>query len=297
MLDSLLGRGKLKERVAELEQEKADLEAERDAEAERRTEAQTARQAAEREVNQLEDRIAQLEDHVERLQDEETTIAYTGEEDLRRSRVSAVLDRLESFETGPEAALTAAIPDERSVPDEVREGFGERSALVRRAAPCVAVTDDAGLLAATLSAPAMPAAFATWSDRFEIERSWFEPTGTHAVALVRSDLFALGEYDGRERTAFHGFDSELKSQHSKGGFSQGRFERLRDQQIDSHLERCRVALEERDAETLYVVGESSVIHEFADVAAATQAVDATGEPEAALDDAVREFWTVQLRTL
>jgi len=297
MLDELLGRAALKERVAELEAENEDLSAELDAEADRRADAQSARQDAEHEVNRLEDRIAQLEDHVDRLQDEETAIAYTGEETLRRSRVSAVLDRLESFETGPEAALTAAVPDEHSLPDELREGFGERSALVRRAAPCVAVTDDAGLLSAVLSTPVTPDPFATWAAGFEFERSWFEPTGTHTVALVRSDLFAMGEYDGRERTAFHGFDAELKSQHSKGGFSQSRFERLRDQQIDTHLDRCRVAMDERDADPLYVVGEASVIHEFADIAAGTQAVDATGEPDEALADAVREFWTVQLRTL
>ena len=297
MLDELLGRAALKERVAELEAENEDLSAELDAEAERRADAQSARQDAEHEVNRLEDRIAQLEDHVDRLQDEETAIAYTGEETLRRSRVSAVLDRLESFETGPEAALTAAVPDEHSLPDELREGFGERSALVRRAAPCVAVTDDAGLLSAVLSTPVTPDPFATWADGFEFGRSWFEPTGTHTVALVRSDLFAMGEYDGRERTAFHGFDAELKSQHSKGGFSQARFERLRDEQIDTHVERCLAALEEREADRLFVVGERSILSAFSDVADVTQPVDATGEPEDALGDAFHEFWTVRLGLL
>jgi len=166
---------------------------------------------------------------------------------------------------------------------------------VARAAPCLAVTDDAGMLSVCLSVPISPEPFAEWGDRVRIERSWFEPTGEYTVALVRSDLFALGEYDGGDRTAFHGFDSELKSQHSKGGFSQSRFERLRDQQIASHVERCRAAIEAVDPERLYVVGEGSVIHELADSATVTRAVDATGEPEDALADAVRSLWTVQLR--
>jgi peptide subunit release factor 1 (eRF1) len=140
-------------------------------------------------------------------------------------------------------------------------------------------------------------AFGAWDEAFRIDRSWLEPTGHHAVALVRSDLFALGEYEGTERVAFHGFDADLKSRHSKGGFSQSRFERLRDQQIDSHLERCRAAIEERDAQTLYVVGEASLLPAVADEAAATQAVDATGDPEPALADAVAEFWTVRLRAI
>jgi len=142
--------------------------------------------------------------------------------------------------------------------------------------------------------PVPPEPFASWDDHVQFERSWFEPTGEHTVALVRSDLFALGEYDGRERTAFHGFDSDLKSQHSKGGFSQSRFERLRDQQIASHVDRCEAAIDEVDPDRLFVVGEGSVIHKFSERAVATKAVDATGEPEDALDDAVRSLWTVRL---
>jgi len=107
----------------------------------------------------------------------------------------------------------------------------------------------------------------------------------------------MGTYDGDERTAFHGFDSALKSQHSKGGFSQARFERLRDEQIDDHLERCRAALDEREGDRLYVVGEGSVLGAFGGLADATATVDATGEPEDALREAWEAFWTVPLRVV
>jgi len=304
MLDRLLGRASLKERVAELEEETHHLERQLDAEKERRADAATERQRAEAEVNRLEDRVAELQDRVERLQDEEGESTFRAEETLSRARLGAVLDRLESFETGPEGVFTAYVDAERSLPGPVRDAFGDRASLVASAAPCLAVTDDAGLLSACLSVPAPPSPFTEWADDVRLERSWFEPTGEHVVALVRSDLFALGEYDGRDRTAFHGFDSELKSQHSNselksqhsnGGFSQGRFERLRDQQIDSHLDRCRAAIEEVSPDRLYVVGEGSVIHEFEDLATTTKPVDATGEPDEALDDAVRSLWTVRLR--
>jgi hypothetical protein len=136
-----------------------------------------------------------------------------------------------------------------------------------------------------------------WSDRVRLDRAWFRPSGEYTLALVRSDLFAMGVYDGGERTAFRGFDSDLQRNHSKGGFSQARFERLRDERIDTHLDRCRAALEERPTDRLYLVGERSVLGELADLADVTAAVGATGDPEPALADAAREFWTVQLRTL
>ncbi|MDS0259673.1 hypothetical protein NDI56_09745 [Haloarcula sp. S1CR25-12] len=294
MLDRLLGRASLKERVAELEEEKRHLERQLDAEEERRAEAATERQRAEERGNRLEDRVAELEDRVERQGSADSAGTDRDAERLHGSRVGEILDRLESFETGREGVFTAYVPGEHDVPAAVREAFGDRTEAVAGAAPCLAVTDDAGLLSACLSVPVPPEPFAGWDDHVQFERGWFEPTGPHTVALVRSDLFALGEYDGRERTAFHGFDSELKSQHSKGGFSQSRFERLRDQQIASHVERCRAAIDEVDPETLYVVGEGSVIHELEERAAVTRTVDATGDPEDGLADAVRSLWTVRL---
>ena len=297
MLDRLLGRAELKSRIEELEEELDHRERQLDAEQERRADAVSDRQDAQERVNRLEDRIAELEGEVERRRDDQAGVdrTYATEETLQDGRLRAVLDRLESVETDPEGAFTAYVADGHDLPESVREAFGDRAALVGRAAPCLAVTDDAALVDACLSVPNPPEPFATWDDSFAFERSWFEPTGSFTFALVRSDLFAMGEYDGDERVAFQGFDSELKSQHSKGGFSQARFERLRDAQIDDHLDRCRAALEDRDTDRCYVVGERTVLDEFADLADATATVDASGEPEPALGSAVRDFWTVRLR--
>jgi peptide subunit release factor 1 (eRF1) len=298
MLDRLLGREALNARVEELEAELDRREEQLEAERERRSEAARKRQDAEERVNRLEDRIADLEGAVERLRElDGGGVEFATRETLHGERLSEVLDRLEAFETGREGVLTAYVADGHDVPDAVREAVDERAALVGRAAPCLAVADDASLLGACLSVPDPPAPFAAWDSTVAFERRWFEPTGEFVLALVRSDLFAIGEYEGRERTAFGGFDSELQSQHSKGGYSQARFERLRDEQIDSHLDRCRAAIEARDADRLYVVGERSVIHRVAEEADATATVDATGDPEPALDDAFREFWRVQLRPI
>jgi len=297
MLDDLLGRTELKAEIADLEAEIEDLESHLEREQERRTEAVTERQEAQRRANRLEDRIEQLEDTVQRLESDETTLSVRRETTLRGPRLAELLDRLDSVETDPEGALSAYISDGHDLPQEVRRVLGERAALVSRATPCLLVADDAGLLSVCLRPPVAPEPFVEWRDKFHIEREWFRPRGRYTLALVRSNLFAMGTYQGEERVAFHGFDSDLKSQHSKGGFSQSRFERLRDEQIDEHLDRCLAALEERETDRLYVVGERSVLGEVMHLADATDAVDATGNPEDALADAVHEFWTVQLRVV
>jgi peptide subunit release factor 1 (eRF1) len=297
MLDDLLGRTELKEEIAKLEAEVESLESQLEAEKQRRADAVTDRQDAQQRANRLEDRVAELEDRVQRLQNEDSDHQFRAEASLRGNRLDEILDRLASVETGPEGALSAFVPDGHDLPDAVREAVGERAGLVGRGAPCLVLADDAGLVSACLRPPVSPEPFVEWGGQFQFDREWFQPRGRYTLALVRSDLFAMGTYQGDEQVAFHGFDSALKSQHSKGGFSQARFERLRDEQIDNHLDRAMAALDERDADPLYAVGEGSVLDAFEDDADEVATVDATGDPEDALDDAFREFWTVKLRVV
>jgi hypothetical protein len=56
--------------------------------------------------------------------------------------------------------------------------------------------------------------------------------------------------------------SRVNREHSKGGFSQGRFERKRDEQIQSHVEDVKKELEELDEENLYLLGEKNLCKEL-----------------------------------
>ena len=315
MLDELLGRAELKDRIEELEEEKRHLQRRAEAEEERRSEAARKRQEAEAEVNRLEDRIGGLEERIDRLSaTDDVEVSFRGTETLRGDRRDEVLARLGSFETSAEGALTAMVTED--VPDALRDVLGERTALVRRAAPCLVCVDDAGLVAAALAPPTPPAPFVEWDDSFRIDRSWFAPVEPTWVALVRSDRFALGVYDGDAVTPIDEIESDVQGSHSKGGFSQARFERRRDQQVDDHLDRAREALEAHlgaDAEgaadtdtavptppadaDVVVLGEQTVLGKFTDLADRTATVDATGDPADALRSAVRDFWAVRLSVL
>lgn len=293
MLDELLGRAPLKDRIEQLEDELSGLEAQLVAERDRRREAVRDRQDADERVNRLEDRIADLEGQLDRVQAGERTLRFRGTETLRGDRLTEVLTRLESYRTEPEGALSVMVGDR---PGAIPDAFGERAALVRRAAPCFAVTDDAGIISAALEPALPPDPFVEWGGGFRLEREWFLPTDEVAFALVRSDIFAYGEYTGWTREYFEGFESEVADQHSKGGFSQSRFERRRDDQIDAHVDRCQAVINDRDPDRLIVVGERTLLGEF-DEPVRTAPADATGSPEAALDDAFDDFWTATLYQL
>lgn len=290
MLDDLLGRTELKERIEELEERAESLDAQLAAESERRADAVSAKQAAEERANRLEDRIADLEGQVESPKNDDLDARFRHEETIRGSRADEILSRLSSFEGGPETVLTAYVEDEP--PEELLELLGDRAPLLRRATPCLVCVDDAGLVATALRPPVAPDPFLERSTTPEFERSWFRPTGRFALALVRSDVFAVGVYDGTERVSYEGFQSNVKSDHSKGGFSQARFERVRDEQISMHVGKCADALDSIEVDRLIVVGDRRLVDEFdADV---TAAVDATGKPEAALATAFDDFWSIRL---
>lgn len=293
MLDELLGRAALKDRISELEAELERAEAQLDAERDRRREAVRDKQTADERVNRLEDRIADLEGQLDRVESGDQTLRFRGTTTIRGDRVEEILTRLASYQTGPEGAVTAMVADRSgTIPD----AFGDRAALVRRAAPCVALTDDAGIVCVAVTPPLPPDPFIEWNDQFKINREWFLPTGEFGFAFVRSDVFAYGEYSGPDRQYYDGFESDVIQQHSKGGFSQSRFERRRDDQIETHVQRCTEVVAERDPDRLIVVGERTLLGEFDD-AIHTAPVDATGSPEAALEAAFSDFWTTTLYTL
>jgi len=301
MLDELLGRAELKDRIEELEEEKHHLQRQLEAESERRADAVSDRQQAEQRVNQLEDKITELEDRVDREANRGTATDRSprGTESLRGERLAAVLDRLRSFETGPEGALTAVISDDdAALPEPVDAVAGDCGPLVRRAAPTIYYTDDAGLVSVALRPPIMPEPRVDWADAFRIEASWFRPTGSLVFGVVRADVFAVGVYDEGDRAEFAGFESNVKSDHSKGGFSQDRFERIRNEQIDEHLAEARELLvdhiDQADPDRVILTGEQSVLPELADLADHTASTDAGGKPEAALDHAFRDFWSTRL---
>lgn len=307
MLDRLLGRASLRERIAELEDDLAECERELERTAsryeredERRREAVTARQDAERRANRLEDRIAQLEGELERATDRggarlEPRVRTT----LRGTRLERVLDRLEAYRAPPDGALTTTVGSD--VPSTVTERLSDRWTLVQDAAPCLCLLEDEGLLALTLDPPDAPTLEPEWDDRFRLDRAWFQPTGPFVLALARADLFAAGRYDGEERVEFEGFESRVKGKHSKGGYSQSRFERIREEQIAEHLEDCASAIESirGEGDRLYLVGQREAVSTLAEEfdPAATATVDATGKPREALEDAFRDFWTTELRVL
>jgi len=302
MIDELLGRSELKKRIEALEDDKHHLQRQLDAESERRADAVSDKQQAEQRINQLEDKITELEDKLDRRQtadESRTGRTPRGTDTVGGDRLAEILGRLRAVETEPEGALTAVIEDgELPLSRTVNSTAGDCGPLIRQAAPTIYYADDAGLVSVCLRPPLMPEAFTEWNSQFTVDDSWFRPTGTLVFGVVRADVFAVGVYDEGERIEHAGFETDVKSDHSKGGFSQGRFERIRNEQIDDHLDEARELLvetvDDADPDNVILTGGKSVLPELKDLADHTATTDAGGKPLDALEHAFADFWSTRI---
>jgi len=93
MIDRLLGRAGLKERIEELEEEKRHLERRAEAEEQRRSDAVADRQRAEERVNELEHRIESLEERLDRTEGAEESVEFRRVSDLHDPRLADALGR------------------------------------------------------------------------------------------------------------------------------------------------------------------------------------------------------------
>jgi len=270
MLDDLLGRTALKERIDELEEEVESLEDRLAAEERRRKDAVTDKQEADRRVNRLEDKTEELRDRVERAGgDDQDVRGFRVARAVRGGELDDVLELIASARSGEEALTTVSVAPGDDVPGAFEP---KTNALLRRIdsrTGLVALGDDAGVVRVALVPPlAVGVTGVEHGDSFALDRSLFEIPQPHAVAVVRSDEYAGGVCEGGEAVETSSISSDVMSKHSKGGFSQSRFERGRDEQVDEHVEeavgRFEETVEGHDVQDVFVTGESRLVSRFAD---------------------------------
>ena len=292
MFDDVLGKTELKERIEELEEEVDSLEQRLEAEERRRKNAVTEKQEAHERANRMESKVQELEDRLERAEEDEQDASFRVAKTVRGYVLSDVLELLESAQSGDDALTTVSVAPDDRVPDE----FGtETTAALQRVESktgFVAFGDDTGIVRAALVPPLeVEETRVEHGSRFALDRDLFELPETHAVAVVRSDEYAGGVYSDGERVAYTSLSSEVKSKHSKGGYSQGRFERARDEEVKKHVreaaEEFETMLTKHDFKHVFVAGDSRLASDFVDevsvrVPVSKRTTDATGSGESFL---------------
>ncbi|MFB6292288.1 MAG: Vms1/Ankzf1 family peptidyl-tRNA hydrolase [Candidatus Nanohaloarchaea archaeon] len=246
----------LENELEELREEKQRLEERFEAEKERRSKLSREKQEAQEELNRLRDRVRSLEAE---NGDEEEADDSRGFRDISVEEARSLLEKLSTVESPEEDLLTIYSPGEFESLDDLKGLKNalpqQRYGLVSGREGFAAFMDDTVFSIVLRTRPFFEPGWSL-SDSFspgrlldflDSEKTW--------VLVSAGETRVFRESSGRSEEV-ESVKTRVDSKHSSGGFSQGRFERKRDEQVEEHLEQVEEVLEEYD--DIYLLGDRSL---------------------------------------
>lgn len=249
---------RLEDEIEDLEGEKESYRKRYEAEKERRSKLSREKQEAEEKLNRLEHSSDEEDD-----QGESAKIEKPEFKDLSFQKAREVLKRLDSMESSEEDLVTVYSPEElgqisdlrvlkNSVPKNQYSALQENRSFVAFSDPVL------GVFMLKMSA--------FFTDRVSVNDS-FKPE--RLLDFIEAEKYwctvSAGETEiyREENGVFEQVErikNRVDREHSKGGFSQGRFERKRDEQIEQHIDQVSEALE--DFSDVYLIGDKKLCKEL-----------------------------------
>ncbi len=243
----------LEEKIKELEEEKERLESQYEAEKERRSELSRKKQEAEEDLNRLEDKLEGLKGEKKSEKEDEDE----GLEDVGFDTGYRLLKKLSTIEDEREELVTVQCPGKFAGFDrrkDLKNSLGKKEFQQLSGYRSFAGFFDGDLGNWLLETRPFFDEELDISGRFDVsdlvefverEKIW--------VLLSAGDTKIFREEGGTVEEV-ETLKSRIEKQHSKGGFSQGRFERKRDEQIEQHLGEVKEFLEGLEGD-VYLLGD------------------------------------------
>lgn len=238
------------------------------------------RQEAEALLNQERVRTQTLSYELETIRTEsKEKLQFRGIETLSQQAVQAYLSKLKSFHAPSDDLLTAYLPPGTSLSSLLSEKVLERVEEETRTL-LDRLDSETGLvffydlhrMVCEAIAPPVPITYPAWQLGHNFEISLLEEILSKDYRLLVLVLHAGESFIGFTPDA-EIFDiekfirSSVKEKHSKGGFSQRRFERLREEDIAHHMDKVIEALdkvleENRSIDFVFLSGDFQLIGEI-----------------------------------
>lgn len=305
IFDSILGREKLKDeiedlkrRISQLEDEKADLNDRIDEIESKKKEAITEKQEAYREKNKMQDKVVQLEDKIDKIESQRDDNIESEQviNTFQMREIEGLVRALKNVKYKNRSARTVSILEKKDLMDKLSSTDINVSGIDMKD---LVLIDDYGIIRCSLELPIPYNNIDHKEKTFTIQEEKFLPNDDYYFGVLRSDTFAIGRYEKWSRVGIRSVKSRVGENHSKGGFSQSRFENLRDEQIDKHIDEVRDTIKDfcdKDLRII-IVGEDRILDRVDDLANHTDTSDATGSPTDSLEEAFSKFWTVKIKDL
>lgn len=247
--------------IEDKDQQIEKLENMLEAEKNRRKKHTREKQEAQEKVNRLEDQLEGLKEKEE--VNEKKEVSEIKSQDLSLDDFLSSLEKLGSIEADKSELMTVYSPEKLSnhsniqdikstVPEDKLEELLNLEKLL------IFYDPDLGL--SVFKSTPFYDERSTVGKSFEVEKLLgFIAEEKIWVLVSRGETRIYSEKDG-EVEKLEEVKSRVNSKHGKGGFSQGRFERKRDEQVDQHLEQVEKQI--KGLENIYLLGEETLCKEL-----------------------------------
>jgi hypothetical protein len=251
-----------KERIEELEEELEEVNEERqrlkeqlEAEKERRSKLSTAKQEAEKEKKKLKNKLRNLKEEKK----ETDSAEESSWRKLEFEQAQRILEKISSVESSEKDLVTVKSPGKASeLPDlkGLKNSLNSESfSKIKDESSFIGFLDDDFLDVVIKTRPFMDADWEL-AEAFRSEEVLdFIDSEKHWV-LVSSDRTRIFKEESGNFSELENFSTRVDRKQKKGGFSQSRFERKREEQIQEHVEKTEEKLE--DLENVKLLGEKSL---------------------------------------
>lgn len=244
---------RLRSKIEELENEVESYRKRFEAEKERRSKLSRQKQGAEEELNILKQKIESEKQEEEYDNDGHESIQKTS---IGLDYFQKLVSRLQTIKSEEEGLVTICSRDKLSDHPEISEIknslASEKIANILNRQELVMVSDSQELHYVFTLRPFYSNSF-TIDNRFNLDKiQEFIEREKHWVLVELGHTKILKEKNG-DYEIVEEVKSRVDRKHSKGGFSQQRFERKRDEQVRQHLEQVEEALPDGE---VYILGDN-----------------------------------------
>lgn len=251
----------LEDRIQTLEEQKRSVENRFESEKNRRSELAAEKQEAEEELNRLRDRIDQIEQQKDSVSEVENKTESASELEFDESY--RLLKKLESMESPEEDMVTLYSPGKVSGVEDFK---GLKNTVSRdqleflSGRKSILAFLDSDLPSLVLKT--RPFFDSCWhlDHGFKVEPVLDFIEEEKVFVLVSAGETRIFREESGDFELLERVKSRVDREHGKGGFSQDRFERKRDEQIDQHLEQVEEKLQ--DWENIYLLGQKTLCKEL-----------------------------------
>jgi len=253
----------LEQEVEELEEEKEHTQDRFEAERRRRRSLSREKQEAEKELNRLKDKVKEQGSRDEEGEESGGQVSGLAPQKLELSEVENLLHKLGSIKSEEDNLVTLKSPSEVTELDDLKALKNsiskEQFSQLEEFEGFAAFLDDELGSFVLKTRPVFDSGFSI-DNRFEVEflQQFIEEEKTWALVAAGKTLVfeeQSGEFEEVER-----IKTRVDKQHKKGGFSQGRFEKKREEQVKNHLGEVEEVLGE--FENVYLLGEKQLCKEL-----------------------------------